>query len=120
MNAGCASAVVDECPDDRGVSRVGRRSAPGDRRGDRVAELVEVADEGEREELLLAGEVAVDDRPVDADGLGDVLDLRVPHPALVEQRAGGRDDLLLTGARRAAAAERRPSVSGARVAMRRC
>ena len=58
-------------------------------------QLVEVADQGEREQLLLAGEVPVDDGPVDPDRLGDVLDLRVADAALVEERPGGRDDLPL-------------------------
>jgi hypothetical protein len=60
-----------------------------------LVELFEVADQGQREQLLLAGEVPVDDRPVDADSPGDVLDLRVPNAARVEQRAGGVEDLLL-------------------------
>jgi hypothetical protein len=63
-----------------------------------VLELLEVADEGEREQLLLAGEVPVDDRPVDADGPGDVLDLGVPDTAGVEERAGRVEDLLLPAA----------------------
>ena len=49
--------------------------------GEPGLEVVEVADQGEREQLLLAAEVAVDDRPVHPDGAGDVLDLRVAHAA---------------------------------------
>ncbi len=64
--------------------------------GEALLELLEVAHQGEREQLLLAGEVPVDDRPVDPDRPRDVLDLRVPHPPRVEQGAGGVEDLLLT------------------------
>jgi hypothetical protein len=40
--------------------------------------------------------VAVDDGPVDADGLGDVVDLGVADSSFVEEGAGGGDDLVLT------------------------
>lgn len=89
-------AVVDEGADDRGqllARHVGARSS----RGHRVVELLEVADEGEREELLLAGEVPVDDRPVDPDGRGDLLDLHVADTLGVEDLPGCRDDLGLPG-----------------------
>ena len=73
-------------------------------------QVVEVADQGEREQLLLAGEVPVDDRPVDPDRAGDVLDLGVAHAARVEQRPRGVEDLPFSCAGgAAAAAPRRPS-----------
>ena len=85
-------AVVDEAP------RPGARAARAARRRpggllERHPQLVEVLHQREAEELLLAGEVAVDDRPVDADGPGDVLDLGVADAALVEEPAGRGDDL---------------------------
>ena len=87
-------SVVHEGAGDR-PQAVGGVRVLGGRLGEGGPQLVEVADEGEREELLLAGEVPVDDGAVDADGPGDVLDLGVPDAALVEQGAGGRDDLPL-------------------------
>jgi hypothetical protein len=71
------------------VGRLGRSQV--------VSELVEVAHQGQREQLLLAGEVAVDDRPVDPDGPCDVLDLRLGHAPRVEQPAGGGEDRGLPG-----------------------
>jgi hypothetical protein len=51
--------------------------------------------------------VPVDDGAVDADGLRDVLDLRVADTAFVEQPAGGGEDLLPAG---------RPPVGGCHAA----
>jgi hypothetical protein len=48
------------------------------------------------EKLLLAGEVPVDQRLVDADPLGDVVDLGVDRAAFVEQLPSGPDDLALS------------------------
>ena len=47
----------------------------------------------EHEQLLLGGEVPVDQRLVDADGARDVLHRRILHAALVEEGAGRLDDL---------------------------
>jgi len=63
--------------------------------GQPVVELIEVAHQREREKLLLAGEMPVDDGPVDPDRARDVLDLRVANSAGVEESAGGVEDLLL-------------------------
>src|SRR4029079_786123 len=84
-------AVVHERRDERGelVVRLLLRLCGLGQGG---AELVQIADEREGEQLLRAGEVPVDDRAVDADGPGDVLDLRLGHTALVEQRAGRGQD----------------------------
>jgi hypothetical protein len=73
-------------------------------------ELAEVVDQGEREQLFLAGEVAIDQRLVDADPLGDVVDLGVDRAPLVEQLAGAADDVPLpvaTALRRGPAASDR-------------
>ena len=58
-------------------------------------ELREVVDQRHREQLLLAGEVPIDDGAVDADGPRDVIDLGVADAAFVEQRPGGVEDLAL-------------------------
>ena len=95
--AGWADAVVDEGARRWRSSLAGGGSLASEAAVSGVAQLVEVADQGEREELLLAGEVPVDDGPVDADRAGDVLDLGVADAALVEEGAGGGDDLGLAG-----------------------
>ncbi len=64
-------------------------------RRQRLVELGEVVDQRHREQLLLAGEVSIDDGAVDADGLGDVLDLGVADTAFVEERTSGVEDLAL-------------------------
>ena len=69
--------------------------AVGDRGLEPLGELVQVVGDRQDEELLLGGEVAVDQAAGDADGLGDLLDRRVLHAALVEQRAGRGDELAL-------------------------
>jgi hypothetical protein len=71
--------VVDERAH-QGGELLARAIVRGDRRGEQVAQLVQVTDEGEREVLLLAGELPVDDGQVDADRLRDVLDLGVADP----------------------------------------
>ena len=60
-----------------------------------VAQLLEVGLDRQREQLLLAAEVPVDDRPVDPDGLGDLVDLGVADPGLVEEPPGRGEDLPL-------------------------
>ena len=92
-------------------SRRPRRSVAVVAVGERGPQLVEVADQGQREQLLLAGEVAVDDRPVDPDRPGDVLDLGVADAALVEEGRRGLEDLPLALAGGGRAAE--PTASGA-------
>ncbi len=62
------------------------------------ADLGQVARRGQGEQLLLGGEVAVDDGLVDPHAARDPVDPGVLHPALVEQGPGGVDDLTLTGA----------------------
>ncbi len=62
------------------------------------ADLGYVARGGKREQFLLGGEVAVDERFVDAHAAGDVVDAGVLGSALVEQRTGRIDDLALAGA----------------------
>ena len=89
-------AVVDECGDDR-RELVARLLLGLGGLGQSRTKLVEVAHEGEGEQLLLAGEVPIDDRPVDPDGPGDVLDLCLGHTALIEQRAGRDEDRRLPG-----------------------
>ncbi len=75
----------------------------GDRVGVRVhlhqqlVQLAQVACDREHEELLLGGEVAVDQRAVDAHGAGDLVDRRVLDPALVEEGTRRADDVLLAG-----------------------
>ena len=58
-------------------------------------ELGEVVGDREDEQLLLGGELPVDQPARDADGARDLLDRRVEHAALVEQRAGRRDQVAL-------------------------
>jgi hypothetical protein len=91
-----AHAVVDERGDDRGELLAWLAPRLGGL-GQGRAELVEVADDCQREQLLLAGEVPVDDRAVDTDRAGDVLDLGLGDAALVEERAGGGEDRRLAG-----------------------
>src|SRR3954447_8202015 len=55
-------------------------------------ELVQVVRHREDEQLLLGGEGAVDQRPVDAGRSGDLVDRRILHAALVEQPARHLDD----------------------------
>lgn len=55
----------------------------------------EVARRREREQLLLGGEVSVDEGLVDADPPGDAVDPRVLGPVLVEQGSGRVEDLAL-------------------------
>ena len=80
------------------------RAARPDRRRRRsprlelAGELVEVVGDREDVELLLRGELAVDQPARDADRLGDLLDRRVQHAALVEQRPRGRHQLALAHA----------------------
>jgi hypothetical protein len=58
----------------------------------------EVARGREREQLLLGGEVSVDQGLVDAHAARDAVDTRVLGPALVEQGSGCVEDLALAGA----------------------
>jgi hypothetical protein len=56
--------------------------------GEQSIDLSQVARGGEREQLLLGGEVAIDDGLVHPHAAGDAVDPGVLHPTLVEQRAG--------------------------------
>ena len=67
-------------------------------------QLDEIADHRQREQVLLAGEVAVDDRAVDADSPGDVVDVSLADTVVVEEPPRRRDDLGLA----------RPAASGSR------
>ena len=81
-----------------------------------AVELGQVVRDGQDEELLLGGEVAVDEPAGDPDGPGDLLDRRVLHAALVEQRARGERR---ARARACAGAGRRRAAIGRIVARRR-
>ena len=101
--------VVGEGGDDRGHPRLGGRGFA--RRGvEQLGQLREVADHGQREQVLLAGEVPVDDGPVDPDGAGDVVDVGLADTALVEELPRRRHDLGL--ARPATGRGRRTSAVG--------
>ena len=86
------------------LARVARLLVHGLKQG---VDLGQVARDRQHEQLLLGGEVPVDEGLVDADSAGDAVDAGVLHPALVEQGAGGVDDLAL-----ARAANGRPGLSG--------
>ena len=60
-----------------------------------LIQLAQVIDQGEREQLFLAGEMPIDERLVDPDPFGDIVDLGVDRATLVEQLAGGPDDVPL-------------------------
>ncbi len=93
--------------DERGMLQTVRRVGLGagaqalDRRrggvhaAQQLRELVEVAAQGEEVQLLLGGEVAVDERLVDPGGPCDRVDARVVHPAGVEQLARDVEDARL-------------------------
>ena len=77
-------------------------------------EIGQVAGQREHEQLLLGGEVAVDQRLVDAHRARDVLDRRVLQAAFVEQQARRGEDLALalapcSAARLGTGAEAAPS-----------
>ena len=61
-------------------------------------DLGQVAGDREDEQLLLGGEMAVDQGLVDPHPAGDAVDPGVLHAALVEEVAGGVDDLALARA----------------------
>src|SRR3954447_3594801 len=69
-------------------------------------QLVQVVRHREDEQLLLGGERAVDQRPVDAGRSGDLVDRRVLQATLVEQPPRDLDDGALA---RPAASSRRAS-----------
>src|SRR6185437_11288517 len=60
-----------------------------------LSQVGEVAGEGQHVELLLGGEVAVDERLVDPHCARDALDRSILEAAFVEQEARGGDDLPL-------------------------
>src|SRR5439155_15983248 len=60
-----------------------------------VAQLAQVADQHEDEQLLLGGDVAVDERLVDPDRPRDAVDRRLLDALLVEEQSGRGDDLAL-------------------------
>ncbi len=74
---------------DRVVGALARRP------GEVALELRQVVGHRQDVELLLGGELAVDEAAGDPDGARDVLDGRVLHPVLVEQRACRGDQLAL-------------------------
>ena len=71
------------------LERRRRVLAPRGGRGQHALELVEVVRDGQDEELLLGREVAIDEAAGDAHRPRDLLDRRVLHAALVEQRSRG-------------------------------
>ncbi|GAC1380430.1 MAG: hypothetical protein NVSMB48_06480 [Marmoricola sp.] len=94
---GVGDSVVDEGLDDGGeTSRRVLRGGGG--RLQCAGQRLEVAHERQGEDLVLAAEVSVDDRAIDARAASDVLDLRLLHATAVEQLARGGQDLLLAGA----------------------
>ena len=86
-------AVADEDP--RAVEQTGERVSLALDRTERLAQLVEVEQNRLHVEVFLGAEVAVDQRLVDPDRAGDVVDLGVAHAALVEEVLGGGGDRLL-------------------------
>jgi hypothetical protein len=74
---------------------VGGLARPGDGSLELAVQLVEVVGDGEDEQLLLGGELPVDQPSGDPDRPRDLLDRRVLHAPRVEQGAGGDDELSL-------------------------
>jgi hypothetical protein len=115
-------AGVEEGRVAQAVARVGLGEAhePGHRVGlarrgrlERGGELGEVVRDREHEQLLLGGEAAVDQPAGDARGARDLLDRRVLHAALVEQRPRDLHEvaLALAGALRRGRAGRHENAS---------
>ena len=86
-------AVADEAGGD--VEQLVDGIGGADRGLEQLAELVEIDDDRGDAQLVLGGEVPVDERLADPGGPRDVADLGVIDAACVEHAAGGRQQLLL-------------------------